>query len=255
MSDGVRVSRSHGGRIAHIRLDRPEKSNALTPAGATAIRDKLREVQDDPSVLAVVLSAEGGRTFCGGYDLSGVIRGVRDDELQLMLRTLRELAVPTVAVVDGHAVGAGLDLACSCDLRIVRRGVRVGLPAVRIGVAYDAEGLWRILTVAPGARRLLLSGLLASAEATAGFADVVAEADTLAATVDETLDALVDASPAALSYMLRMTRPGAAQAYSRQEARAWRDAVLDGPDPDIAAQARLAGHAPAFPPREGVGSA
>jgi enoyl-CoA hydratase/carnithine racemase len=243
----VVISHDRDGRVGEIVLNRPDKANALTPAIAVAITEALDAFDRDARVRLVVVRATGDRAFCGGYDLSGVSRGVRDDELQIMLRRLRTMAVPSVAIVHGHAVGAGLDLACSCDLRIVQRGVRIGLPAVRLGVAYDAEGLQRILSVAPGARRLLLSGLLAPAEAVAGFADVVADDGLqLDIQVAELVEAMTSASPAALAYMVAMTRSDASRRDDRASARIWRDEVLDGPDVDIALEARTGGHPPVF---------
>jgi enoyl-CoA hydratase len=243
------ILRSAGGRVGEIVLNRPDKSNALTPGAAASITAALIEFDADPLVCAVVLRATGGRSFCGGYDLGGVARGVRDQELQRMLRVLRGLSVLSIAVVDGHAVGAGLDLACSCDVRIVRRGVRIGLPAVRLGVAYDAEGLWRILAVAPGMRVQLLTGALREAEAVAGFADLLGDDGELEAQLTETLAAVTSASPAALAYMVAMIRPGASQSVDVSSARVWRDAVLDGPDVETAARARTEGTVPAFAPR------
>lgn len=243
----VEVLHTNDGRVGEIVLNRADKANALTPAMAVAVTEALDSFERDVRVRVVVLRATGERAFCGGYDLSGVSRGVRDDELQIMLRRLRALSVPSVAVVHGHAVGAGLDLACSCDLRVVRRGIRIGLPAVRLGVAYDAEGLWRVLAVAPGARRLLLSGLIVAADSVEGFADVMADDEAqLAAHAIELVDALCTASPAALAYMLAMTRPHAAERHDPAATRAWRDEILDGSDVDIALQARASNVTPGF---------
>lgn len=243
----VEALHTNDGQVGEIVLNRADKANALTPAMAVAVTDALDSFDRDARVRVVVVRASGQRAFCGGYDLTGVSRGVRDDELQIMLSRLRELSVPSVAVVHGHAVGAGLDLACSCDLRVVRRGVRIGLPAVRLGVAYDAEGLRRMVAVAPGARRLLLSGATVAADSVAGFADVMADDEAqLAAHAIELIDALRTASPAALSYMLAMTRPHAAERHDPAAARAWRDEVLDGPDVDIALRARASNVSPRF---------
>jgi enoyl-CoA hydratase/carnithine racemase len=246
----IRIDRG----VAHtatIVIDRPERSNAIAPATAVDLEAALLEVQADPSVRAVFLRGAGGRSFCGGYDLQGVSSGVRDDELQRLLRTLRTLSIPTVAVVDGHAVGAGIDLACSCDLRIVRWGVKIGLPAVKIGVAYDAEGLQQILAKVPGARKFLLTGELVLAEEVLGFADVLSDADGIEQEVASLAEQLSAASPAALEYMTAMTRPRT-HALDVASAREWRDRVLDGPDAGISAEARAAGTVPEFTDRKGT---
>jgi enoyl-CoA hydratase/carnithine racemase len=234
--------------VAQILVDRRESANALLPGTASRIEQALVDLEADPPVRVIVVRGAGGRAFCGGYDLSGVNTGVRDTELQSMLRTLRMVEIPTVAVLDGHAVGAGLDLAASCDLRVVRHGSRIGLPAVRIGVAYDAVSLRRMLAVVPSLRRILLTGAVVEATEVPGFADLVVGADRLEEEVAELCRSLALASPSSLAYMTAMTRPD--DDFDATSARIWRDAILDGPDPAIAAQVRGTRTIPVFPDRE-----
>lgn len=240
---------AHGS--ATLVLDRPQRSNAITPALADALHDALAGLAADSSVRVVLLRGAGGRAFCGGYDLEGVTSGVRDYELQRMLGLLRALPVPTVAVVDGHAVGAGFDLACSCDLRVVRRGSKIGLPAVRIGVAYDAAALRRIVARMPLARRVLLTGELTLAENLDGFADVLADPGDVDRAVDELVEQFEATSPASVEYMVAMLRPHADP--DPAAARVWRDRILDGPDAAAAAVARAEGSTPTFAPRHTEG--
>jgi enoyl-CoA hydratase/carnithine racemase len=242
---GIEVRRAPDG-AATVLIDRPERSNAIDPAAADAIHAALSELAHDPEVRVVLLRGTGGRAFCGGFDLSGVTTGVRDEGLQRMLERLRSMPVPTVAVLDGHAVGAGFDLACSCDLRIVRRGSKVGLPAVRLGVAYHAAGLRRIRELVPLSRRMLLTGELVLGEDLPGFADVVTEPDELDPVLAELVTQLAAAAPASLEYMVTMLRP---QEPDLVLARVWRNRILDGPDPAAAAAARVDGSAPVFAPR------
>jgi enoyl-CoA hydratase/carnithine racemase len=245
----VTVHRGEDG-AATILINRPERANAITPSAADAMHDALAGLAGDPEVRVVLVRGSGGRAFCSGFDLSGVTTGVRDEGLQRMLGQLRSTPVPSVAVVDGHAVGAGFDLACSCDLRIVRRGSKVGLPAVRLGVAYHAEGLRRIRSLVPSSRRILLTGELVLGEELAGFADVVTEHDQVDQVVAELVAQLVAAAPASLEYMVTMLR---AQEPDLVMAREWRDRILDGPDPATAAAARAAGSTPTFEPRRTEG--
>jgi len=246
-ADDVRVE-GLGTAVVTVLINRPWVSNALRPETARRIEASLRELREDPRIRVVLLRGAGGRTFCGGYDLTAVGTGVRDDELQSMLRVLRSMPMPTVAVLDGHAVGAGLDLAASCDLRIVRAGSRIGLPAVRIGVAYDAEGLRRMVHSFPSLRRILLTGEIVEAAEVGGFADRIATADEFEEAIVSVAESLATASPASLSYMTAMTRPS--EALDVAAARRWRDQILDGPDPTIAAEARGRRDTPVFPDRE-----
>ena len=242
--------------VRRIRIDRPELSNSLTPAICGAIASALADADKDPAVHVVLIGGTGGRSFCGGYDLGMVGRGVRDEALQSMLARLRAMTIPSGAVVDGHAVGAGLDLACSCDLRVVRRGVKIGLPAVRIGVAYDAGGLRHIIAMVPAARRLLLTGELLPADEVAGFADITVDAAGPHATgpgpagpdaaASVLAGQLASAAPASLAYMAAMIRPGASARYDVETARLWRNQILDGSDADEAARVRGTDEQPRF---------
>lgn len=241
------VSLTEGG-VLTLRINRPDRSNAITPALATAMTRELEHAAADRQVVAVVLRGTGGRAFCGGYDLGAVGQGVRDDELRGLLDMLLAMPMPTIAHVDGHAVGAGLDLACSCDLRVARKGVKIGLPAVRLGVAYAAEGLWRIVDRVPSARRFLLTGELVLVEDAPGFADDLVEADEMDVRLRERCAQLRAASPSALQYMVALLRPGM-RWTGAEAARRWRDEILDGPDVAAAAKAREEGTDPVFMPR------
>jgi enoyl-CoA hydratase/carnithine racemase len=236
--------------VRRIRINRPGRSNSLTQALCASLEAELLKADADAQVHTVLVGGTGGRSFCGGYDLSSVTTGVRDDGLQSMLATLRDLSVPTVAVVDGHAVGAGFDLACSCDLRVVRRGVKIGLPVVRIGVAYTAAGLHNILAKVPAARMLLLTGQLEPAEDVAGFGDLVVGAGELQDAALGLAGQLAAAAPASLAYMVAMTRPGASGRYEPAAARRWRDEILDGDDPAEAARVRGTTEQPRFAARQ-----
>ena len=213
------------------------------------MRKTLEQLAGDVGVRSVVITGTGERVFCGGYDLGSVQRGLQDGELQDLLRCVREFPLPTIAAVNGHAIGAGLDLACSCDLRIVRHGSKIGLPAVRLGAAYHPDGLERILGVAPDLRLALLTGELLSADAVTGFADQVVPADGLVPALATLVTALADASPAALEYMLAATRRPVEDSPRRNSLLAWRRTVLAGPDVGEARRAREEGRSPNFAPR------
>ncbi|MCK5892602.1 enoyl-CoA hydratase/isomerase family protein [Aeromicrobium sp.] len=241
------VTEAVGRHVARIVFDRRAAANALLPETAVAIEQALRALQADPDVRVVQLRGAGGRVFCGGFDLSGVTTGVRDVELQSLLTALRTSPVPTVAVLDGHAVGAGLDLAASCDLRIARTGSRIGLPATRIGVAYHPVGLRRMVQMVPALRRVLLTGEVVPIESVAGFADGIATPEELDALVDETCRAIVAGAPTSVTYMAAMIRP--TDVLDVDTAIAWRDHILDGPDPAESAAARAAGRDPQYAAR------
>lgn len=111
--------------IGLIRLDAPARKNALTGSMARELVDALRKVDADPEIGALVLGG-GEEAFCAGADRAVLAAAGKDDDARRDLRsiyeifeTLRQLEVPTVAAVCGPAVGAGLNIALACDVRLV----------------------------------------------------------------------------------------------------------------------------------------
>ncbi len=151
--------------VAHITLDRPHVLNAYN----TQMRDDLwlalEAVRDDPEVGAAVLAGAGERGFCAGADLTefggapsqAVARKVRyERDVWGLLLSLR---VPVVAALHGYVLGAGLEMALLCDLRIASDDAEFGLPEAALGMAPAAGGSQTLPRIAgvPAALDLLLS--------------------------------------------------------------------------------------------------
>src|SRR5262245_4581265 len=124
MADTIRYAVS--GPIAAITIDRPQAKNALGPDEWQGLRAAVARASEDESVRVVTLTGAGG-TFSAGGDLQtvgerlalpGARRRNRLARDARVIRDIREIPKPVIAVVDGHAVGAGLNLALACDLRI-----------------------------------------------------------------------------------------------------------------------------------------
>jgi 2-(1,2-epoxy-1,2-dihydrophenyl)acetyl-CoA isomerase len=140
---GVTFDRDDG--ICTLMLNRPERKNALTPAGWSAILQHLRDV--DPTVDRVLVVRGAGGDFCAGADLSSVpdptrhaferIRAVGD-----VAATLHRLPIPTIAAVRGVAVGAGMNLALCCDLVISTGDARWAQIFAQRGLSPDCGGSW-----------------------------------------------------------------------------------------------------------------
>jgi enoyl-CoA hydratase/carnithine racemase len=247
MSDGLVQERS--GAVLRLVIDRPAAANALTPHSAAALARALEAAGADPTVAVVVVRGGRDGPFCSGFDLGRI--GTGPTGLEELMGSLDRCPVQVVAAVNGAAVGAGLELACRCDLRVVRAGARLGLPAVRLGVAYRPEGLATVMAVAPGARRLLLTGALAAVEDVAGFADVVAGADDFDDALAAVTGAVEAAAPRAASYTARVLRslvPGRL-ADGRDVLAAEREAIMAGGDVTEAADARRQQRPAVFAPR------
>ena len=143
------------GAVLTARLNRPETRNALTePAQMQEIEDLCRQVRADTGIKAMVLTGEGS-AFCAGGNVKdmqqrgGIFAGspyeVRDSyraTIQRIPLALYELDVPIVAAVNGPAIGAGLDLACMCDIRIAGARATFAESFVKVGIVPGDGGAW-----------------------------------------------------------------------------------------------------------------
>jgi enoyl-CoA hydratase/carnithine racemase len=128
------------GAVLHLRLNRPEKKNALTLEMYTALGEALRGAEDDPGIRAVLLSGAGD-AFTGGNDLRDFLERPPTDESSPVLRFLDALigsTRPLVAAVQGLAVGVGTTLLLHCDLVYAARAARFHLPFVQLGLVPEA---------------------------------------------------------------------------------------------------------------------
>lgn len=127
------------GRILLVGLNRPEKRNCLNVAAAQLLVEAFREFDRDNSVDVAVLHGKGG-SFCAGYDLLELA----EDSPEEWPQCIPETKKPTIAAVTGYAVGAGLELALWCDLRVVEETAVMGLFGRRFGVPLMAGGSARL---------------------------------------------------------------------------------------------------------------
>jgi len=143
------------GPVALITIDRAERRNALDHAALEALLDAHAR---STSARVVVLTGAGGH-FCAGADLSGVEDHGFTELLREVLGALRDDPRPTVAAVDGAALGAGTQLAVACDLRVATADARFGIPAGRLGLMVDHWTIQRLsLLAGAGPARAMLLG-------------------------------------------------------------------------------------------------
>ncbi len=129
-----------GDSIEVLRLNRPDRLNAVSLSLYQALHTALDELRDDPTVRVAIMTGSG-RAFCVGADLKAHgSKDLTDDERaeyvragQDAHRALQTLPKPTVAAVNGHAIGAGLELALSCDFIVVAEDAKLRLPEIGLG--------------------------------------------------------------------------------------------------------------------------
>jgi enoyl-CoA hydratase len=132
------------GPVARIFLNRPEKANALNSPALDALRRALRELAGDRPLRTLILGGRG-RTFCGGADreelnaLTAETAGAFVTRIHDVCQAIRELPVPVVARLHGAVIGAGLEIAAACDLRVAAQGTKFAMPEVRLGIPSVVE--------------------------------------------------------------------------------------------------------------------
>lgn len=132
-------------RVATITLNRPQAHNALTILMLEEIEHALGVIEKDDDVIAVVITGAGEKAFCAGIDLEETVNqdgmGARASGKRIHRtdKAVRMLDKPVIAKVRGLCLGAGLELAVSCDMIIGTEGSRYGLPHMRIGIASIVE--------------------------------------------------------------------------------------------------------------------
>ena len=168
MSPEVLVER-HGDGTATIRLNRPEARNALNTAARKALAEACREIGEDESVRAVILTG-GAEMFAAGADINEFVDAGAVEMLkrrsERWWQAVANVPQPMIAAVNGFALGGGLELAMCCDIIIAGRSARLGQPEVKLGILPGAGGTQR-LTRAVGkfhAMRLVLTGEIIGAE-------------------------------------------------------------------------------------------
>jgi enoyl-CoA hydratase len=150
------VSTTIDGRVATITIDRQARRNAVDAAACDAIGAAVRRSVED-GARAIVLTGAGGH-FCSGADLGEADR-VRF-AIRLCLDAFRAAPVVTIAAIDGFALGAGVQFAAACDVRVATPTARFGVPAAKLGLAVDHKTVQQVALLIGGsqARAMLLAG-------------------------------------------------------------------------------------------------
>ena len=198
------------GGTAIVTVNRPEAMNALDVEHAETLRDTLAELAADESARVVVLTGAGEKAFIAGADIKymqglGVLEARRWGELGHACGNLLEtMPKPTIAAINGYALGGGCELALACDLRLASSNARIGQPEIDLGILPGWGGSVRLArtTTLGFAKALILTGRpVDAAEALQhGLVNAVYEPGELR---EQTLDlcrGLEAKSPVALAY-------------------------------------------------------
>ncbi len=166
---------SHDGPITRLTLNDPTRLNAMTPAMGAEVRDAVPEINAREETRVVIVRG-AGRAFSAGGSLKSIQEEVSEDHdagpglggganFYRLYLSIRGLDAPSIAAINGHAIGAGLCFALGADMRVIRTGARVGMTFVRLGIHPGMAATWTLPRLIGPARaaELLYSGRLVDA--------------------------------------------------------------------------------------------
>jgi enoyl-CoA hydratase/carnithine racemase len=234
----IRIEERAGGSVAHVAINNQTKLNILNSALMT---DVVREVgalgaRDD--LRALVLTGAGDKAFIGGADITEMA-GLNPDTAEAFItrvhRTcdcLRALPVPVIARINGYCLGAGLEIAAACDIRLAAANAMFGMPEVKVGIPSVVEAALLPRLIGWGRTRDLLmfaENIDAETALRWGFVEQVAGTDGLDTAVERKLDALFATGPRAARLQKKLIRewedmsvPDAVRAGIASFVEAWR---------------------------------
>jgi enoyl-CoA hydratase/carnithine racemase len=212
-------------RIARITLNRPERLNALSAQLAQDLGDAIERVATTDEDVRCVILTGAGRAFCAGGDTGGMPGGNQERPArtaeenrrsfrgaQRVVLGIHRLEMPTIAMVNGDAVGAGFDLACVCDLRTMAENARFMVAYRRIALIPGWGGAWlypRRLGLTKAAEMMFTGDFMSAAEAQQyGFISRVAPREDLDAVTMELAQTIASGPPISLRLMKQLLYKG-----------------------------------------------
>jgi enoyl-CoA hydratase len=205
--------------IATITLNRPEALNAFSKEVIDEVLAGLEDVRSDDSVRVVVLTGAGEKAFSAGADIKAMIgmNALKARALSLMGEKLclafENLEKPVIAAINGFALGGGLEVAMSCDLRIASESARVGQTEINIGLIPGWGGTQRLtrLVGRTKAKELVFTGRMIDAKTAEqlGIVNMVVPADKFRETVRQFASDLASKAPVALKVAKSLIDKGA----------------------------------------------
>jgi enoyl-CoA hydratase/carnithine racemase len=221
--------------LALVRLNRPREHNRLEPDDLAVLRETFTRIDKDQSIRALVLTATG-KSFSSGYHigaladrLAGKTAPDEDrDAFERMVDRLEGLHIPTIAALNGSVYGGATDLALACDFRIGVEGMRLVMPAARLGIVYYESGIRRYVTrlgIAAAKQLFLTAQPIDAAEMRRiGYLDEVVSPDQLMPRAEALAMILAANAPLAVAGLKRAINEAAAGALDRDALAAVRTA-------------------------------
>ena len=158
--------------ICIIKINRPDKLNAMNIDVANQLIDLLKTIGTDDTIKAIIITGEGTKAFSAGADIEYMSKLSPDESEhyaklgQLLTNTVENINQPTIAAINGFALGGGCELALACDIRISSTTAKMGQPEVTIGIPPGWGGTQRLMKIIgiSKAKELIFTGKIINAE-------------------------------------------------------------------------------------------
>ncbi len=144
-------------RIGTIIINRPDRRNALSPLMLFKMAELLAELQKGDEIRCVVIRGAGDKAFSAGYDISDLPVDLSPEmaeafrtknPLRTALKAIIDFPYPVIAMINGHAIGAGCELAMTCDIRVAAEGAKLAMPPAKLGIVYHWGGVFQFINTA-----------------------------------------------------------------------------------------------------------
>ena len=211
----VAETANEGGVVARITVHNTRKLNTIGRALMSEFIDKVEALGSRDDLRVLVLAGAGDKAFIGGADIvemAALDRGSAKGFIELVHRTcdcLRQCPVPVIARIDGYALGAGLEIAAACDLRVATTRARFGMPEVKVGIPSVVEAALIPRLIGWGkARELLMLGAMVDAETALrwGLIERMVVPAALDREVEAIVNSLLAAGPRAVRIQKKLMR-------------------------------------------------
>ncbi|PIC63630.1 enoyl-CoA hydratase [Sporosarcina sp. P13] len=195
------------GKLAYIIINSPEQRNALSNETLNEIRDALEKLKIDNDAECIIFTGNGEQSFAAGADISQLknrmpLDILENGSMQNLYDFIEAYDKPTIAMINGYALGGGCELAMACDIRIASENAKFGLPELNLGVIPGAGGTQRMARLIGKGRAidLILTGKIISAEEAVkiGLVSETVPLNQLKDAVERTASQILDKGPLAV---------------------------------------------------------
>lgn len=161
-------------KIAYLTLNRPEAYNALNSIVRKQLRETLEVVKEDPEIRVAIITGAGEKAFSSGADLDDLVRALKTpygakegaESGQALFNFIEKLGKPTIAAINGYALGGGCELILACTIRIASTEAKIGLPEIQLGILPGHGGTQRLVHLIgrDSAAEMILTGDMIDAQ-------------------------------------------------------------------------------------------